>query len=469
MHFIKKLAGFSLGPILGAIISFVTVPLTTYFINPTEYGKTSLFTMIQSILMVVTYLGMDQVFVREYHEEENKVKMLTNCIFVPFVLSIILIVLSPFLSENLSIWMFGEENREVIYILAITIPFLVIERFILISIRMEEKALLYSTITVLIKIIILILTFVFIFFIRRDYLAIVYSTLVGQIISDLLIFIKYHDKIKINLSYINFNTIIKYLKYGVPLALAAVIGYLFNSTDKIFLKAFSTYEELGYYSVALRVASLLLILQNSFCAFWTPVALRWRHENKSNEYFEIVNRVLSLSMSLVFLCILTFKFLFPIVFSSNYSNSIKIIPFLLFYPMMSILSSTTELGIQFTKKSYITVISTIISLSVNIVLNYFLVQNYAAVGASVATGISYIVFFWIRTMASRRLWFKFKINHLIYITCILFFSSLINVIINNQIIITIVNLFFGILICFMYRNDLKRIISIIASLKKTNA
>ena len=466
MQFIRKLFGFSLGPILGAIISFVTVPLTTYFINPGEYGKTSLFTMIQSILMVVTYLGMDQVFVREYHEENKKVKMLTNCIFVPFILSLLLIFLSPLFSKNLSIWMFGEENREVIYVLAITIPFLVIERFILISIRMEEKALLYSTITVSIKIVILVLTFIFIFFIRRDYLAIVYSTLIGQIISDLLIFIKYHDKIKINLSCIDFNTIIRYLKYGIPLALSAVIGYLLNSTDKIFLRYFSTYEELGYYSVAMRVASLLLIIQNSFCAFWTPVALRWRHENKNDEYYEIVNRLLSLAMSLLFLFILTFKFLLPIIFSSNYSNSIKIIPFLLFYPMMSILSSTTELGIQFTKKSYITVISTVISLSINIVLDYFLVPVYDAVGASIATGISYIVFFWIRTIASRKLWFKFNVNHLIYITCILFFSSLVSTIIDNQIIIIFVNLIFSILICFIYRNDLEKIISFIVNLKK---
>lgn len=460
MHFLKKLFGFSLGPIIGALISFITVPLTTYFINPAEYGKTSLFTMVQSIIMVAIYLGMDQVFVREYHEETNKKKMITNCIILPLALSFILLILAPLYAQSLSKWMYGVINAQVIYIQILAIPFIVIERFIILSIRMEEKAFLYSTISIMTKIVVLFLTFIYIFFIRRDFLAIVYSTLFGQIISDFILLILFNKYIKIKLKYIDIKIIISYLKYGVPLALAAMVGYLLNSTDKIFLRYYSTYEQLGYYSVALKVTSLLSIIQTSFGAFWAPVALRWRHEGKNNYYFEMVNRLLSFFMALIFMAILTFKFLIPILISTSYKSSILIIPFLLLYPMMSILCTTTELGIQFTKKTYISVISTILSLLLNILLNYILVPKYAAIGASISTGLSYILFFWLRTLASRKLWFKFKINHLVCTTALLFFSCLFNTLIVNQVIIFALNIICVLLLLLIYQKELKYIIGL---------
>ena len=35
---IKKFGAFSLGPMVGAIISFITVPIITHFITPDENG-----------------------------------------------------------------------------------------------------------------------------------------------------------------------------------------------------------------------------------------------------------------------------------------------------------------------------------------------------------------------------------------------------------------------------------------------
>ena len=54
-----------------------------------------------------------------------------------------------------------------------------------------------------------------------------------------------------------------------------------------------------------------------------------------------------------------------------------------------------------THVSYLNVIISIISIITNAVLNYILIPKYGAVGAAIATGISYCVFFWLRTLFSR--------------------------------------------------------------------
>lgn len=74
--FLKRLAGFSLGPIVGALISFIMVPVQTWIINPDELGKASMYTMAYSLTSLFIYLGLDQAFVREFNSEENKKNLL---------------------------------------------------------------------------------------------------------------------------------------------------------------------------------------------------------------------------------------------------------------------------------------------------------------------------------------------------------------------------------------------------------
>lgn len=71
-QFIKRFIGFSMGPILSAIISFFTVPITTYFVVPTEFGKASMYTMALSISSMFIFLGMDQSFTRELIQKKIK-------------------------------------------------------------------------------------------------------------------------------------------------------------------------------------------------------------------------------------------------------------------------------------------------------------------------------------------------------------------------------------------------------------
>ena len=53
---IRKLGQFSVGPIAGALIGLITVPVITYFISPEEYGKSSMFTLAITILQMFVFL-----------------------------------------------------------------------------------------------------------------------------------------------------------------------------------------------------------------------------------------------------------------------------------------------------------------------------------------------------------------------------------------------------------------------------
>lgn len=431
-EFINKLIKFSIGPIVGAIIGFITIPLVTRFVPPVEYGKVSMFVLAQNLLPMLVLLGLDQAYVRSYHEEKDKHKLILNAMCIPIVLSVLIVMLLPMNASKISLLLFGNPDFILpVYFLVITIPLSILERFMLLNVRMQEKGLQYSLFNIFLKLIIFVTTLIYVMYIRRDFLAVVYSSIIGSIIGDTCLFIVYRKTIKISFNLIDKALIKELCKFGMPLAPAALVGVLLNSIDRMGLRSWSSFEQIGMYFAANKMVKLLAIVQTSFTSFWAPIAYRWHKEGKETQYFTLVGEWLAFGMSLIFVSILLFKDFIVFILSDNYKGVQYIIPFLLFYPIMYTMSETTTLGIAFSKKTYFNLVISIVSLMVNLILNMFFIPNYGARGAAFSTGISYIVFFWMRTIISRSIWYRFPVRKFTIYTILLFAISLFNVFIQN--------------------------------------
>ena len=138
---IKKFSAFSVGPIVGAVISFITVPLITYFISPEEYGKSSMFTLAQGTVSMIIYLGMDQAFVREFNLVKDRLdKLMTNAIIVPAIFVVVLDAIIVCAAPYISVLLFDTKDEVfAVYLMAIMFPFMIVEHFSFLKIRMEEK------------------------------------------------------------------------------------------------------------------------------------------------------------------------------------------------------------------------------------------------------------------------------------------------------------------------------------------
>ncbi|MBT2730134.1 oligosaccharide flippase family protein [Bacillus sp. ISL-75] len=425
--FLKRLIGFSIGPIAGAFIAFITIPLTTYFISPTEFGKASMFTLFQALIVTFLYLGFDQSYTREYHDSKNKVNLLKNAMILPLILSIVLFFFVCTNLNTVSTLLFDSGKYNTASLLfGLTVVFMTVERFILLSIRMEEKALEYSVINVLIKINILILTLFFVSMIRQDFLAVVYSTAIGQLIGDVYLIIRYRKYLDFKNFYFDKDLFLKLLKFGIPLIIAASVNNLLNSLDRLALRRWSDFSEIGIFTAALKVSATLSILQVSFTSFWVPTAYRWYNQNKDIKHFKVVSNVLLLIMSFLFCLILLLKDLIVILLSPDYENAKFIIGFLCLQPIMYTVSETTTLGIVFSKKSHLNILVSILSIIPNIILNIILVPKFGAIGAAIATGVSYIFFFLGRSYYSNKHWIGFSLKNHILVTLTIFIGALIN-------------------------------------------
>lgn len=449
---LKKFFSFSIGGYIALIIGFFTTPIVTRLLSPEQYGIASLFTLVSNLIILICGLGLDQGFVRFFFEEKNKVKLLRKCIKYPIILLILVSIILILFWEKISVIIFGKKNIILIYFLIANIFLLLINRFSILILRMNQKAKTYSLIQVLTQI----FNFIFILLLYYKYKdnaeVLIFSTVLSLFITTFisLIIEKNFFKSKNNTSSVLFKELIN---YSFPIALTVSLNWIFSSSDKIIIKYFKNLTELGLYSAAFKVVSLLSIVQNGFTTFWAPVAYeRYNQNSNEREFFEKVFKVVSFLILTIGICILMCKEILVYILGFKYEEASNIMPMLIFMPIMFLLSEVTGLGINFKKKTKFHLYISIIVSIINVLGNLILVPRYGAKGAAISTGISYILFFYLRTYYSLKVVkFKFGIKKFTKLLMFVVIYSIYMTFHQTTLISTGVGM--GILLIIFYQNQ----------------
>jgi len=399
---------FTIGPGVSALLGFLSVPITTWLVAPEDFGKASMFTVFLMLTSLVLFLGLDQAFVREFHATDDKRKILFHSVFVPLGFSVPLCCVFLIFHKTITAALYGSPSLLAAVITVIPVPFLVIERFNMLIVRMEEKGRVYSVLQIFrrsIQVVFLIgIAYFYLNFlsvITAQAIAICLTTVVSfALVKDYWKFSRSMDKVLLK----------KLFRFGLPLVPATILGWVLNAMDKVALRLWGDFSEMGIYSAGFKVGSALLLFQAAFTTFWAPTAYRWFETGENIKKFERVSSFLSFFLCIVGGSIILFRHVIIRILASSYAPAAVVVPFLIYYPVLYTLSETTVMGIGFTRRTELGIWVSLVAAGTNLIGNWFLVPQLGALGASIATAISYMAFFWMRTIISRTVWEKFSIK-----------------------------------------------------------
>jgi len=459
---LKNFASYGIGSIVTLILGFLTNPIITRMIDPIEYGKYSMFTLFTSVSLLIVVFGLDQSFVRFFYErnEDLRGNLLLYCLKFAIIVNIVFSICLILFYKKVTLYLFQIESLELIILIIVSNFILLFNRYSLLVIRMQQKALLYSLMQILQKVAFLFLFLSLIFSFESNFKVLIYASIVTNIIVTLLSI--YFEKRFWKTTFISFNpglsssTKNEMLKFGTPLIFTSLITWIFQSIDRIFINKYSGFEELGIYSAAFTIIVLLNALQTTFTTFWVPVAYEKYAINKNEKnFFEVVNRAITLSMFYISILLILFKDFIVYLLGSDYREAAFIMPFLIFMPLLYTISETTVLGINFMKKAKYHIYIAVVSCVVSVILNIVFVPTFGAKGAAFSTAISYFVFFTLRTIISKKL---YNLNYSLskFYICIAFISIYALYSSFNKIDVTIIFLaFFNIsLVTIFYWKDI---------------
>lgn len=462
---------FSYGSIIVLILSFITTPIITRLYLPDEYGRTTIFNTCFSMLNSFIFLGLDQAFIRFYFDNDKK-RLLKKTMILPLLISIVISIFFIFSRKIIMNYLFGEFLEYYIIVIIVRIISIVPNRIMLQSLRMEKKANAYSCINIIEKIIyILIATIGGIFYPHYPslILAYVFSYFIATLIATVFLYFFVYKKSKKNKQdFILYETSNKEIfVYSLPLILHFALFWIIQSFDKIAIKEYLSYTELGIYTSAYTFSSALMVLQVVFTSFWTPISLEKYKINNDEvkEFFASTTNIVSFSMLLIGISICLFSRILVLLLGNEYRSAQNIIHLLCLIPVFYTISESTMNGIVFLKKSYLHIIISFISALICILLNIFLIPIFGIIGAAISTAIAYYFILILRTMFSVHL-YKIKYNYfnLYVMSGLLLIFSITITIINRNIITIILSIIYMLLLIIEYK---KTIIIIFECIKKS--
>lgn len=457
-----KFMEYAIGSGLSIIIGLVTSPIITRLIYPSEYGKFSMFNLFTSIISIFLTFGLDQSYVRFYYEEieENRSELLRQTIKIPLLVSILFSMALLLFRKQLSLYLFNEYNILAIIVMIINTIIFILNRYSCLTIRLEQNGKLYSCIQVIQKISSILLFLMLFYSIGNTYNVLILSTVCSSIFVTCISIYKYkniwfrksHEQIKLK------NSNKKMVLYGFPLMCTSILYWIFQSIDKIFIKNYCNYIEVGLYASAFSIITLLNHIQNTFLNFWIPVAYEHYENNRDDKKFfiRIFNNV-AVSMFLIAIFTITFKDIIILLLGSEYRKASYIMPFLVLMPLMNTVSEVSVMGIGFKKKAKYHIYITIICCIFNVLGNYLIIPYLNAKGAAITTGLTYILFFSLRTIISQKF---FKVDYDLtkfYIVTILLCIFCIYGMINKfSLMGVLIGMLLSTIVIYLYIEEVKR-------------
>ena len=447
--------GFS--SVVSKIIPFIFLPIVLILLNsPTAFGIYSTYITIIGFGTPLVVFGMYDAVFREYfefvddHEYKNKV-LSTALRFVVFT-SILVIFLFIF-GSNFIASIFGISDIKIIFFALVSIVISGFTTIFSMPTRLKNDRNTYVIISGIIPVILYILS-LFALSYGLSFYGLIFANIASNLITLFIYFILNKKYFFIQL--FSINILIKLLQLAIPLVPYFLIYWIYNSMDRIMIVQFLGLEELGIYSVSAKLGSISSILYSSFAGGFAHFAYTtMKDANQINTSSKLFQYSLALNLFISILFYFFVEVFFNLFFPKSYSSGIASSIYLVLSPLLLIGFQISSVQFSIIRKTYIPLISLIIGLVTNLILNFILIPLIGITGASFATFFSYylnVVIVFIIGISLKLMLLDFK--SFLFLFLLLIFS-LMNLIFSEASFIIIVFCVFSLLaLLFIYSSKL---------------
>lgn len=389
---------FAVGNLGSKIIQFLLVPLYTYSMTTEEFGVSDLLLTTISILMPVFSFSVADGLLRfGLDGEERKEDVLKNSVVIVTIGTVCSFMLIPLFTQLSFI---GKWSLLMVIVLVLRIYQDIFTTYLKVCNKNKQ----YATSSLLFTFTLCAFNVLFLTYLKIGIAGYLYSYIIASVttlIYSLLVGKIYHAFFSAN---IDKNTIKKLLLYSLPLIVNALSGWIITASDRYMIAFFLSENELGIYSVAAKMPSFIMTFSSIFLQAWTISAITEQKNKKRNKFYSDIYKkyffIVLLGTSLLTGIIQPFMTLYV---SEEFFFAWKYVPFLLSSVIfMSMINFYSGIYIAYKKNINIT-ITIFIGAVINILLNTILIPILEINGAVIATYLSWVIVYVLRTIDIKRL------------------------------------------------------------------
>lgn len=411
----KKLIGnsfiFAVGRLSSKLISFLLVPLYTYYLSTTEYGTVDLvITTVGMLLPVVSASMFDAVlrFIMDNKTDADRIMM--NALNVSVIGFIVSLLFYPII---LRLDLIG--GNTLVLFMYIILFLQILERIFAEYTRAIGEVKKFAINGIILTLSTGIFNVMFLVGFELGVPGYFLAIILANIISIFYLIISTKAHTHFDFSLIKTNDMRILLLYSVPLIPNALMWWLINASSRYFIRYYISVSANGLFAVASRVPTLINIVTQVFMQAWQLSAIEeYESETKSTFYSNVFNYLSSVLFLGTSAIIVILKPMFNVLFAAEYYEAWIVVPFLLLGAVFSSFSGflgTNYIAAKETKGVFKT---SVYGGIVSIVLNFILISSFGLVGAGISSMLSFIVM-WILRYYDTRKFIQMDINWNVFI------------------------------------------------------
>jgi len=365
------------------------------YLGPEKFGAWSFFFSMLSIIVLFSDLGINistRKFVAQYSQTKKLRSILESSLKIRFfsalIIASIFLLLYSFLADAI-------DRPEFKNMFLFATPLLFLSAFV-----EYFKALFQGLHKLKYNFFInaseqglkLILTVLFLIFMNR-LIALVYSFNFALLATGILGFCLLYFHFYKNLPSAKEPFGKEILKYSLPIFFATISFTMAAEIDTVMLGFLSNDIEVGVYAVAKKIIVEMPQISLALALGVMPIFARMTKENKLElkKFFHKLLKYNIFIFILVALLILTVgRILVPMIFGPAYSDSSLILVLLTPYLFLASQSIFLEQLLDYRGLAKKRALNFILVIVLNISINIYLIPIYGAVGAAIATSVSYL-------------------------------------------------------------------------------
>lgn len=368
-------------------IGFLLLPVMTAILAPADYGIISLFATTSQVLFIVCSVGIHQSFFRHYTDTHDAVRQ-QSVLNTSLTLSLVywLTTLPIFLLGGgmLSHWIFGENGTALAFALAASILIQILDAVACNRLQAEGRRWAYFLVVVAGSVVLRSVAIVLVLRGMGAWGWVLSDTLGRLFAVGLLVAIAVPDaKIKPDIELLK-----PMATYGAYLVPSLLSFYVMTVADKYLIRALTDdpFQQVGYYSVGERIASVMQLANLAFTFGWQRFAFRNMNLDEGTPviargvmWYAIVGGYLAMSLALLG------DNLTHWIISKEFEPGISVITPLTLAALFGGLASLAEIGLHKLKRplhiSYLNVFAALL----NVGLNLWAIPYWGITGAAIAT------------------------------------------------------------------------------------
>ncbi len=403
LYWIKQASLYGIASIFNKAASILLLPLYSLYIQKAEFGILEIIVITNTLFLLVFQSGVGSAIMRTsaLRQEFPHPQIISTSIWFMFFMGAIGWAILFWWAGFWATWLL----TDIQYINLIQLSaFLLLPNLLLAVItahyRIQEKALAFLWLQLFGFVVEIVAIVVFLKFLRFGLKGIVLASLIKSSCLAIVGLLAMRRHIQPFFSLRIFRALVR---FGSPLVVSGIMFYILNMSDRYFLRIWSTFGQLGIYSIGYKLGLIVALLVNALQMAWPPLMYRIARESEQKEEFKNLTLVyLSLIATVAAGISLFAPELLWLLTAGKYMEAAIIVPPIAMAYLFQGLFYVTNIGLNVTGRTEFEPIIVGIATLTNIVLNVLLIPRYDILGAAIATTISYALLAILAERASQR-------------------------------------------------------------------